>query len=287
MATAWQLSNHSNSVAVPAMATGKPAARTRVRQVQNSKAKSANKPLVAGKTRAVKIGLRASSESIFFPSGPSYQMRICFIAHTIIESKLMTNTSVPQALTQAITLGGGCFWCTEAVFVRVKGVLDVESGYCNGHTLKPTYVDVCTGQTGHNEVVRLVYDPQVISLREVLEIFFVIHDPTTLNRQGNDKGTQYASVIYAYDQKQFDIATRVKKEVQAMLDAGELKKAYSSIRVSTDVRMVEAPFFPAQQGHQDYLMKHPGGYCNHRLYVKEWPTLAKKSEAEEGARSDL
>ena len=93
--------------------------------------------------------------------------------------------------SQTITLGGGCFWCTEAVFVQVRGVLDVESGYSNGQVQRPSYENVCTGTTGHNEVVKLVFDPAQISTREVLEIFFVIHDPTTLNRQGNDSGTQW------------------------------------------------------------------------------------------------
>ena len=92
---------------------------------------------------------------------------------------------------ETITLGGGCFWCTEAVFVKVRGVTDVESGYSNGQVQRPSYEQVCTGTTGHNEVVKLEYDPAQISVREILEIFFVIHDPTTLNRQGNDTGTQY------------------------------------------------------------------------------------------------
>jgi peptide-methionine (S)-S-oxide reductase len=97
---------------------------------------------------------------------------------------------------QVLVLGGGCFWCTEAVYKEVRGVTDVESGYSNGHVKQPTYEQVCTGTTGHNEVVRLEYDPALISTREVLEIFFVVHDPTTLNRQGNDVGTQYRSGIY-------------------------------------------------------------------------------------------
>ena len=97
---------------------------------------------------------------------------------------------------QTITLGGGCFWCTEAVFVSVMGISDVESGYANGHTVKPSYEQVCSGDTGHNEVVKLVFDPAQISAREILESFFVIHDPTTLNRQGHDSGTQYRSGIY-------------------------------------------------------------------------------------------
>src|SRR3982750_3099394 len=101
-----------------------------------------------------------------------------------------------SASTESITLGGGCFWCTEAVYERVKGVTAVESGSTNGHVPKPSYEQVCTGETGHNEVVKVSFDPAQISLREVLEIFFVVHDPTTLNRQGNDSGTQYRSGIY-------------------------------------------------------------------------------------------
>ncbi len=89
----------------------------------------------------------------------------------------------------SITLGGGCFWCTEAVFERVRGIIQVQSGYCNGTALQPTYEQVCSGRTGHNEVVRLTFDPAVISVQQILQIFFAIHDPTTLNRQGNDVGT--------------------------------------------------------------------------------------------------
>src|SRR4249919_3754242 len=98
--------------------------------------------------------------------------------------------------SESITLGGGCFWCTEAVFEQVEGVRSVESGYSNGHTRNPSYQQVCGGDTGHNEVVRVEFDNQRISLREVLEIFFAVHDPTTLNRQGADAGTQYRSGIY-------------------------------------------------------------------------------------------
>ena len=100
-----------------------------------------------------------------------------------------------KTTTETITLGGGCFWCTEAVYEQVRGVLAVESGYTNGHVDNPSYEQVCTGGTGHNEVVRVTFDPGQISLREVLEIFFVVHDPTTLNRQGTDGGTQYRSGI--------------------------------------------------------------------------------------------
>ena len=118
-----------------------------------------------------------------------------------------------SANTESIVLGGGCFWCTEAVFDRVQGVTDVESGYCNGQVAKPTYEQVCTGRTGAVEVVKVEFDPAVISLREVLEIFFVVHDPTTLNRQGNDVGTQYRSGIYTTSDAQKEVAEGVIREI--------------------------------------------------------------------------
>ena len=152
---------------------------------------------------------------------------------------------------KVITLGGGCFWCTEAVFVRVKGVVDVESGYCNGHTLNPTYAQVCEGDTGHNEVVRLVFDPQVISLRELLEIFFVIHDPTTLNRQGNDAGTQYRSGIYVSDEADRVVAQQVLDEANAAMSG----------RVVTELKSL-ANYSAAEVYHQDYFENNPNqGYC--------------------------
>src|SRR5205085_11312768 len=107
---------------------------------------------------------------------------------------------------QTIVLGGGCFWCTEAVYKEVRGVTDVESGYANGETERPSYEEVCTGRTGHNEVVKLTYDPDQVSTRQLLEIFFVVHDPTTMNRQGNDVGTQYRSGIYYTTEEQKQVA---------------------------------------------------------------------------------
>jgi len=152
---------------------------------------------------------------------------------------------------KVITLGGGCFWCTEAVFVRVSGVVDVESGYCNGHTRNPTYAQVCEGDTGHNEVVRLVYDPHVISLRELLEIFFVIHDPTTLNRQGNDAGTQYRSGIYLSDEGDREVAQQVLDDVNAALSG----------RVVTELLPLNN-YSAAEAYHQDYFENNPQqGYC--------------------------
>ena len=153
--------------------------------------------------------------------------------------------------TQTITLGGGCFWCTEAVYERVKGVTAVESGYSNGHTVRPSYEQVCTGTTGHNEVVRVSFDPAQISLREILEIFFVVHDPTTLNRQGNDAGTQYRSGIYFHSPAQEAIAREVLAEVN------ELHKG----RVVTEL-LPEQNYTRAEDYHQHYFANHPNqGYC--------------------------
>jgi peptide-methionine (S)-S-oxide reductase len=155
--------------------------------------------------------------------------------------------------TETIVLGGGCFWCTEAVFDRVQGVLDVESGYCNGQAVNPTYEQVCTGRTGHAEVVKLAFDPAQITLRELLEIFFVVHDPTTLDRQGNDVGTQYRSGIYTTSDAQQQVARDVIAEIEA-------SKTYGS-PVVTEVAPL-ANYSAAEAYHQDYFVNHPDqGYC--------------------------
>lgn len=152
---------------------------------------------------------------------------------------------------QTITLGGGCFWCTEAVFEQVQGVLAVESGYCNGHVPQPRYEQVCEGTTGHAEVVRVRFDPHVVSLRDLLEIFFVIHDPTTLNRQGHDAGTQYRSGIYWHTPEQAVVAAEVLAEANAEWGG----------RVVTELA-AEAAYWPAEAYHQHYFANHPGqGYC--------------------------
>lgn len=152
-----------------------------------------------------------------------------------------------------ITLGGGCFWCTEAVYVKVKGIVDVESGYCNGHVQRPSYEQVCTGQTGHAEVVKLVFDPAQISLRDILEIFFVIHDPTTLNAQGHDHGTQYRSGIYFASPDQQQVAQAVIAELQA---SGVYRRP-----IVTEVLPVRN-YWPAEAYHQDYFARNPyQGYC--------------------------
>ncbi|MBO9513719.1 MAG: peptide-methionine (S)-S-oxide reductase MsrA [Variovorax sp.] len=162
----------------------------------------------------------------------------------------MTASPTP---TETIVLGGGCFWCTEAVFDRVRGVLDVESGYSNGEVLTPSYEQVCTGRTGHAEVVKLVFDPEEISLSEILQIFFVVHDPTTLNRQGNDVGTQYRSGIYTLNDEQRRVAEEVIREIAD-------SKTYRA-PIVTEVKPL-ANYSKAEAYHQDYFLNHPDqGYC--------------------------
>ena len=152
---------------------------------------------------------------------------------------------------EMITLGGGCFWCTEAVYEHVDGVTAVESGYSNGHVAKPTYEQVCSGATGCVEVIRVAFDADRISLREVLEIFFVIHDPTTPNRQGNDVGTQYRSGIYVHDAAQQAVAREVMDEVNAKVGG----------RLVTELLLL-ADYSRAEDYHQHYYANHPyQGYC--------------------------
>jgi peptide-methionine (S)-S-oxide reductase len=156
-----------------------------------------------------------------------------------------------MANQQTITLGGGCFWCLEAVYELVDGVTAVESGYSNGHVVNPTYEQVCGGDTGHAEVVRVTFDADRITLREVLEIFFAIHDPTTRNRQGNDVGTQYRSGIYVESPEHERIAREVLAEANA---------AHGG-RVVTELEPL-ANYSKAEAYHQHYFANNPGqGYC--------------------------
>jgi peptide-methionine (S)-S-oxide reductase len=154
---------------------------------------------------------------------------------------------------QTIVLGGGCFWCTEAVYKEVRGVTDVESGYSNGETPNPSYEQVCTGRTGHSEVVKLTYDPAQVSTRQLLEIFFAVHDPTQLNRQGNDVGTQYRSGIYFTTPEQKQVAGELLREMERdrLFDAP----------IVTEVQPL-ANYWPAEAYHQDFFEKNPHqGYC--------------------------
>lgn len=159
-----------------------------------------------------------------------------------------------KAVTTAVaTLGGGCFWCLEAVFDELKGVASVESGYMGGKNPHPTYEQVCDGRSGHAEVVQITFNPAVVSFKEILEVFFVIHDPTTLNRQGNDSGTQYRSVIFYHTPEQ-------KAEAEQVI------KHLTGARLWRDAVITEVTsasvFYIAETYHQEYFARNPGaGYC--------------------------
>ena len=162
-------------------------------------------------------------------------------------------TFMSESNLQKATLGGGCFWCLEAVYQQVRGVVHVESGYAGGQTLNPDYDAVCTGQTGHAEVVRIEFDADVLTYRKILEIFFAIHDPTTLNRQGNDIGSQYRSVIYAHDQEQRMIAQNIIKQLTQ-------ENIFDQPIVT---ELADLPtYYRAEDYHQNYFNNHPNqGYC--------------------------
>lgn len=159
----------------------------------------------------------------------------------------------PTQTIQTAILAGGCFWCLEAVFERVNGVVAVESGYCGGQLPNPNYEQVCNGRTGHAEAVRVRFDPSQVSYRDLLEVFFVIHDPTSLNRQGNDIGTQYRSAIFWCDEAQQEVALGMIAELEAA--------AAFSRPIVTEV-VSAAPFYPAEAYHQGYFRAHEGQpYC--------------------------
>lgn len=161
-------------------------------------------------------------------------------------------TNTGKGLQQA-TLAGGCFWCLEAVFDNLQGVVDVVSGYAGGSVPKPSYEQVCTGRTGHAEVVRLSFDPNQITYQEILEVFFTIHDPTTLNRQGADVGTQYRSAIFYHNEEQRAAAEQVIDQLNA---AGLWDR-----KIVTEVSPLPE-FYPAEEYHQEYFARNPyAGYC--------------------------
>ncbi|HEV3384630.1 MAG TPA: peptide-methionine (S)-S-oxide reductase MsrA [Gemmata sp.] len=171
------------------------------------------------------------------------------------------------ATPESALLAGGCFWCLEAVFEQLRGVQKVESGYAGGTVANPTYKAVCTGTTGHAEVVRITFDPATISYRELLEIFFAVHDPTTLNRQGNDVGTQYRSGIYYFSTEQKDTAQTVIAELTS-------QHVYPNPIVT---ELLPAPeFFKAEDYHQGYYRANPDqGYCQFVIN----PKVAKARKA--------
>ena len=154
---------------------------------------------------------------------------------------------------EVATLAGGCFWCLEAAFQDLKGVEKVQSGYAGGRVANPSYEDVCTGTTGHAEVVQITFDPTVVSFNDLLHIFFTIHDPTTLNRQGGDVGTQYRSGVFYHTPEQKTVTEQVIRELEA--------EHVWDDPIVTEVKPLEA-FYPAEEYHHDYYRRNPNqGYC--------------------------
>jgi peptide-methionine (S)-S-oxide reductase len=170
------------------------------------------------------------------------------------------NKDVPTKNLQLATFGSGCFWCTEAVFLQVKGVETVKSGYSGGKIKNPSYREICSGLTGHAEVVQISFDPSVVSFEDLLEIFWNTHDPTTLNKQGADEGTQYRSVIFYHNEEQKKIAEEYKKQLG---NSGIFKN-----RIVTEISAL-TEFYKAEDYHQDYYaLNQSQGYCQYVIRPK-------------------
>lgn len=175
-----------------------------------------------------------------------------------------------QVGSQTATLAGGCFWCLEAVYEQMKGVIKVVSGYTGGRSVSPTYAEVCSGATGHAEAVQITFDPAVVSYQQLLQVFFTIHNPTTLNRQGADVGTQYRSAIYYHNDEQKDAA-------EAFIDRLRQQRVWPD-EIVTEVTAVEI-FYPAEDYHQHYYQNNPyAGYCQMVVSPKVRKALAKHGE---------
>jgi peptide-methionine (S)-S-oxide reductase len=181
------------------------------------------------------------------------------------------NQDIANQNLEIATLGGGCFWCTETVYQDLRGVLRVESGYMGGHVKNPTYREICSATTGHAEVIQVTFDPSIISYQQILEVFFTIHDPTTLNRQGNDVGPQYRSVVFYHSEDQKALAMSVKSASQAIWDEP----------IVTEIAEA-AIFYKAEAYHQNYYKNNPyQGYCSVVItpkvakFKKQWVGLLR------------
>jgi peptide-methionine (S)-S-oxide reductase len=184
-----------------------------------------------------------------------------------------------KSQTSVATFGGGCFWCTEAVFLKVRGVSKVVSGYTGGAKPNPTYKEVCTGLTGHAEVIQITFDPSQVTFEQLLDVFFHTHDPTTRNRQGADVGTQYRSSVFFHDEKQKEITKTVIAELDKSGDFND--------PIVTTIEELKK-FYPAEDYHQDYFTQNPGNpYCQAVVgpkvskFQKRYKDLMKKDEAAE------
>lgn len=172
---------------------------------------------------------------------------------------ILSTTAMAKELEKA-TLGGGCFWCTEAVYLELAGVVDVKPGYSGGHVKNPSYKEVCTGATGHAEAVQITFDPEKLSYSQILEVFFATHDPTTLNRQGNDVGTQYRSVIFYHSQQQKETAEKVIRSL-------EEENVYDR-PIVTEIAPFDT-FYVAEDYHQNYYARNKSqGYCQYIIAPK-------------------
>ena len=173
-------------------------------------------------------------------------------AMTTTTAQSTTPATTPDVQTEIATLGAGCFWCVEAIYQDLQGVLKVESGYTGGRTANPTYNEVCSGTTGHAEVIQVTFDPAIISFKEILEVFFTVHDPTTLNRQGNDVGTQYRSALFYHSDLQKTVAEEGNLASKEIWDDPIVTEISAS-----------APFYKAEKYHQNYYKDNPNqGYCS-------------------------
>lgn len=183
----------------------------------------------------------------------------------------MNNSAENSNDLEVVTLASGCFWCTEAVFKRVDGVISAVSGYSGGSVDNPSYDQVCSGRTGHAEAVQVKFDPKIISLEQILEIFWYTHDPTTLNRQGNDVGTQYRSAVFYNSQSQKDIALKIKNDLES-------KKVYPN-SIVTEITPFKN-FYQAEEYHKDYYDNNKTApYCNYVIDPKISKLLTKFSSS--------
>jgi peptide-methionine (S)-S-oxide reductase len=187
-------------------------------------------------------------------------MLSALLAGILFQTQAQTKNAMESSELKTATFGAGCFWCTEAVFLNVKGVTKVVSGYSGGKVKNPSYREVCTGLTGHAEVTQITYDPKVVSFSDLLEVFWNTHDPTTLNKQGADEGTQYRSAVFYNDEEQKKIAEQYKKQ----LEAAHLYKNPIVTEISPLVN-----FYPAEDYHQNYYaLNQNQGYCQYVIRPK-------------------
>ena len=189
-----------------------------------------------------------------------YLLFIISISNNVAQSDFKPLNNMVNDNLESIYFGAGCFWCVEAIFQQVKGVSKVTPGYCGGNTKNPTYNEVCSGTTGHVEVAKIVYDKSLVTLNYLLEVFWKTHDPTTLNRQGNDIGTQYRSAIFYNDEEQKILAESYKKELT-------FKKVFEN-RIVTEILKIDI-FYPAENYHHNYYNNNKNqGYCKYVIQPK-------------------